>query len=76
VSQTFTPGTKTSANSTTSSSKGQTTYKVKSGDTLMAISRKYNLNVNDIARWNGLNKNNSALKPGQSLTLHLDAGKH
>lgn len=77
VSQTFTPGIKTSANSTTSSSKkGQTTYKVKSGDTLMAISRKYNLNVNDIARWNGLNKNNSALKPGQSLTLHLDAGKH
>ena len=77
VSETFTPSTKNSANSTTSSSKkGQTTYKVKSGDTLSAISRKYNLNVNDIARWNGLNKNNSALKPGQSLTLHLDAGKH
>ena len=77
VSQTFAPSTKNSANSTTSSSKkGQTTYKVKSGDTLSAISRKYNLNVNDIARWNGLNKNNSALKPGQSLTLHLDAGKH
>ena len=72
VSKTFTPSSKTA----TSSNKGQTSYKVKSGDTLSAISRKYNLNVNDIARWNGLSKNNASLKPGQTLTLHLDAGKH
>ena len=76
--QTFSPANK-SASSTPASTnnKGKTTYTVKSGDTLMAISRKYKLNVNDISRWNGMGKNQTALKPGQSLTLYLDASnKH
>ncbi len=78
VSQSFSPANK-SASSTPASTnnKGKTTYTVKSGDTLMAISRKYKLNVNDISRWNGMGKNQTALKPGQSLTLYLDASnKH
>lgn len=69
--------TKTSKETKSDNQKGKSTYSVKSGDTLMAISRKYNLNVNDIARWNGINKNQAALKPGQTLTLYLDTpSKH
>lgn len=72
VSQTFKPASKVDDNN---AAKGKASYTVKSGDTLMAISRKYSLNVNDIARWNGLNKNQAALKPGQNLTLYLDSAK-
>ena len=50
---------------------GKTTYKVQSGDTLMAIARKHKLDVNDLARWNALDKNRATLKPGQLLTLYL-----
>ncbi len=72
VNQTFAPA---STTTTSNSSKGKTTYTVKSGDTLMAIARKYKINANDIARWNGMGKNQTALKPGQTLTLQLDSKK-
>ncbi len=49
----------------------RTAYKVQSGDTLMAIARKHKLNVDDIARWNALDKNRYTLQPGQMLTLYL-----
>jgi membrane-bound lytic murein transglycosylase D len=63
----------TSDKKTTRTSKNKTTtYTVKSGDTLMAISRKYNVNVKDIQRWNSLSKNGASLKPGQSITLHIN----
>lgn len=56
-----------------SKNKSKTTaYTVKSGDTLMAISRKYKVKVDDILRWNALSKNNAAIKPGQRINLHLD----
>ncbi|HSC76174.1 MAG TPA: LysM peptidoglycan-binding domain-containing protein, partial [Pseudomonadales bacterium] len=72
VSQTFAPPSSTTISN---NSKGKVSYTVKSGDTLMGIARKYKLNVNDIARWNGMSKNQTALKPGQTLTLQLDS-KH
>ncbi len=44
------------------------TYIVKSGDTLYAISRRYNLSIDQLRRDNNLGKT-SAIKPGQKLTI-------
>lgn len=45
------------------------TYKVKSGDNLWSIARRYNTHVKDIKRWNKLKSNN--LKPGQKLRMYV-----
>lgn len=44
-----------------------TTYKVKSGDTLGAIARRYGVTVNQLMRWNNLN--NSNLRIGQVIRI-------
>ncbi len=44
------------------------TYRVKSGDFLGIIARKYAVRVSDIKQWNGLRSNN--LKIGQRLTIY------
>jgi membrane-bound lytic murein transglycosylase D len=49
-------------------------YKVRSGDSLSLIASKFNVKVNDILRWNGLNKN-KYLQPGQQLKLEIDMTK-
>jgi membrane-bound lytic murein transglycosylase D len=41
---------------------------VKEGDTLWDISRKYNVSVQDLLRWNKVNKNK--LKPGTKLKIY------
>ncbi len=46
-------------------------YKVKSGDSLNRIAQKFRLKINDILKWNTLNKK-KYLQPGQSLTLFVD----
>ncbi len=43
-------------------------YKVKPGDTLWNISRKYSISINDIKKWNKL-KNSDKLKPGMTLKI-------
>ena len=43
-------------------------YIVSEGDTLWSIAKKYNLNVNDLARMNSLNKN-EYLQLGQQLSI-------
>ncbi|MDO5969508.1 LysM peptidoglycan-binding domain-containing protein [Flavivirga aquimarina] len=43
-------------------------YKVRSGDYLGKISRRYGVRVSDIKRWNGLRSNN--LRIGQRLTIY------
>ncbi|MFD1062590.1 LysM peptidoglycan-binding domain-containing protein [Winogradskyella litorisediminis] len=43
-------------------------YRVKSGDYLGKIARKYGVRVSNIKRWNGLRSNN--LKIGQRLTIY------
>lgn len=43
-------------------------YRVKSGDYLGRISRRYGVRVSDIKRWNGLRSND--LKIGQRLTIY------
>jgi penicillin-insensitive murein endopeptidase len=51
------------------SSKRWITYKVRAGDNLWTIARRYNTHVKDIQRWNGLKSN--TLKPGQKLKLYV-----
>lgn len=48
---------------------GKTTrYRVRRGDSLWKIARRYNLRVADLQRWNGLGRK-TAIKPGQMLKL-------
>ena len=46
----------------------KTRYRVRSGDYLGKIARKYGVRVSQIKRWNGLRSNN--LKVGQRLTIY------
>ena len=46
-------------------------YTVRSGDSLYRISRKYNVAVNDLRRWNSLPEG-KLLQPGQRLKLYID----
>jgi membrane-bound lytic murein transglycosylase D len=46
-------------------------YTIKNGDSLWAISRKFNVSVADVREWNGLS-DRSMLQPGQNLRLYLD----
>ena len=46
----------------------RTTYKVRSGDYLGKIARKYGVRVSDIKKWNGLRSNN--LNVGQRLKIY------
>ena len=41
-------------------------YTVRQGDTLTDIARRFNVNVNDVRRWNN---NSSNIKPGQNIKL-------
>ncbi len=52
-----------------SKSKKYITYKVKAGDTLWNISRKYQIAISDILRWNKLKKSDK-LKPGMHLKIY------
>ena len=47
------------------------TYTVRSGDSLYRISRKYNVSINELRRWNNLPKGKH-LQPGQNLKLYVD----
>jgi membrane-bound lytic murein transglycosylase D len=44
-------------------------YRVRSGDSLWEIARKFNVEVSEIRSWNRLGK---YLQPGQTLKLHVD----
>ena len=46
-------------------------YKVRSGDSLARISSKFNVRINEIVKWNGINPNRY-LQPGQSLKLYVN----
>jgi membrane-bound lytic murein transglycosylase D len=43
-------------------------YTVQSGDSLWSIARKHKVKLNDLMRWNGLDRG-SVLQPGQSLRI-------
>lgn len=46
-------------------------YKIRSGDSLWKISKKFKVSVAEVREWNGLSER-TLLKPGQNLTLHID----
>ncbi len=46
-------------------------YRVKRGDSLYVIAKRFSLSVGDIAKWNRLNPKNY-LQPGQLLTLFIN----
>lgn len=54
--------------SSSSSSGGKVTYKVKSGDILGKIASKHKVKVSDIQKWNKLKSTN--IRPGQSLIIY------
>ena len=47
------------------------THKVKSGDTLWDISRKYNVSTRSLAKWNGMAPTDT-LRPGQTLAIWVN----
>lgn len=46
-----------------------TYYRVKQGDSMYLIARRFNVDMDNLQRWNP--RSTSALKPGQTLTLYL-----
>jgi len=46
-----------------------TTYIVKQGDSLWLIARRHGISVDQLLKWNGLNKR-ATLRPGQSLDIY------
>ncbi|WP_237060780.1 LysM peptidoglycan-binding domain-containing protein [Microbulbifer sediminum] len=55
-----------------SSATRKLSYRVRSGDSLYRIARKFSLEIDDILRWNKISKS-SYLRPGQRLTLFVDS---
>jgi membrane-bound lytic murein transglycosylase D len=56
----------------TSSSASATSYRVRRGDTLSHIARRFGVSVDDLRRWNGLTSDQIAA--GDSLTVHAAGG--
>lgn len=74
IGQTLVIWTNKAAPPTTLSTSGTTRklrYTVRSGDSLYLIASRFRVSVNDLARWNGIDKN-KILRPGQKLTLYVD----
>ena len=74
IGQTLVVWTKKAAPPTTVSSNETTRklrYTVRSGDSLYLIASRFRITVNDLARWNGIDKN-KILRPGQKLTMYVD----
>ena len=46
-------------------------YTVRNGDSLYLIASRFRVSVNDLVRWNKIDKNN-ILRPGQKLTMYVD----
>jgi len=48
-------------------------YRVKRGDTLWNISKRFNISVDDIRKWNELGERSSEIRAGQKLLLYVNA---
>lgn len=54
----------------------RSTYTVQAGETLWSIAKKNSVDVEQLAKWNGLSAKNGVVKAGQTLVLwNKDAGK-
>ena len=56
----------------TASGTREINYKVRKGDTLYAIARKFEVTVTQLQDWNSM-AGRTALRAGQNLTIHVDA---
>ena len=52
----------------------QISYTVKPGDTLGQISKKFNVNVTELRKWNNVPKNKAEIKPGSKLKVMIETG--
>ena len=50
----------------------QISYTVKTGDTLGNISKKFNVSVTELRKWNNVPKNSADIKPGSKLKLTIE----
>lgn len=46
-------------------------YTVRNGDSLYLIANRFRITINDLVRWNNIDKN-KILRPGQKLTMYVD----
>ena len=59
-----------SSSASTASPQKTTTYKVRKGDSLYLVAKRFNVEMQHLKRWNP--RSGHALKPGQTLTVYLD----
>jgi membrane-bound lytic murein transglycosylase D len=74
IGQTLVIWTNKAAPPTTVSNNGTTRklrYTVRNGDSLYLIASRFRVSINDLARWNGIDKE-KILRPGQKLTMYVD----
>ena len=64
----------TSPMSSTGNTMRKLRYTVRNGDSLYLIARKFRVGIDQIARWNSIDKN-KILRPGQKLTMYVDVTK-
>lgn len=57
------------ANRVAASKQRSTQYKVRKGDSLYAVAKRFNVEMKHLKRWNP--RSGHALKPGQTLTVYL-----
>jgi len=72
VAQSSKASTKLPSGKPTESSAKQITYKVRKGDSLYVISRRFNVSVNDLKQWNKLEQK-KYIKPGQRIQVYVSA---
>jgi membrane-bound lytic murein transglycosylase D len=52
---------------------GKVNYKVRRGDTLSGIARRFEVTVRELQAWNNMGRS-TALRAGQLLTIHVGTG--
>ncbi len=61
-----------SASSDAESNSSSTSYRIRRGDTLSTIARRFGVSVNELRRWNQIDSDNIVI--GQSLTIYAAGG--
>lgn len=64
-------GPRTSPTSSLGNTTRKLSYTVRNGDSLYLIAKKFRISINELARWNNIDKD-KILRPGQRLTMYVD----
>ena len=65
-------GTSAVANTSLIDTRRKIVYTVRKGDTLARVSKRYDVSVQQLRKWNKLNKKTSRLRAGRQLTVYVD----